>query len=86
MCSLCLAEKTEIARDTSGKMINKRNELMQKCLHKEKFKLSNFCAVLLPNKMLQKARRFTMFLIKLWPSMNLLVGLATLVALKNPLT
>ena len=43
MCSLCLAEKTEIARDTSGEMLNKRSELMHKCLHKQKFKLDNFC-------------------------------------------
>ena len=44
VCSLCLAEKTEIARDTSGEMLNKRSELMHKCMHRDKFKLANFCS------------------------------------------
>ena len=42
-CPLCLAEKTPIATDTSGKMLNRRRELMNRCLHKDPFKLSNFC-------------------------------------------
>ena len=41
-CQLCIAEKTEIAKDTSGSMLNRRRELMNKCLHKEPYKLSNF--------------------------------------------
>ena len=41
-CQLCITEKTAIARDTSGVMLNRRRELMNKCLHKEPFKLSNF--------------------------------------------
>ena len=43
MCSLSLAGKMEIARDTIGEMLNKRSELMHKCLHKQKFKLANLC-------------------------------------------
>jgi hypothetical protein len=41
-CQLCITEKTEIAKDTSGSMLNRRRELMNKCLHKEPYKLSNF--------------------------------------------
>ena len=41
-CQLCIADKTEIAKDTSGSMLNRRRELMNKCLHKEPYKLSNF--------------------------------------------
>ena len=41
-CPLCLAEKTAIARDTSGQMLNRRRELMNRCLHMDPFKLTNF--------------------------------------------
>ena len=44
-CPLCLAEKTAIARDTSGQMLNRRRELMNRCLHKDPHKLSNFCTI-----------------------------------------
>ena len=41
-CPLCLAEKTAIATDTTGEMLNRRRELMNRCLHKDPYKLSNF--------------------------------------------
>jgi hypothetical protein len=41
-CQLCIPEKTEIAKDTNGSMLNRRRELMNKCLHKEPYKLSKF--------------------------------------------
>ena len=41
-CPLCLAEKTAIAKDNTGEMLNRRRELMNRCLHKESYKLSNF--------------------------------------------
>jgi hypothetical protein len=37
-----LEEELVIAKDTSGSMLNRRRELMNKCLHKEPYKLSNF--------------------------------------------
>ena len=39
-CSLCLTEKIAIAQDKSGKMINRRREIMNRCLHKDRYKLS----------------------------------------------
>ena len=44
-CQLCLAEKTQIASDVSGLMLNRRRELMNKCRHKGKFLLDKFCSV-----------------------------------------
>ena len=46
ICSALLrssAENTAIARDNSGQMLQRRRELMDRCLHKDPFKLSNFC-------------------------------------------
>ena len=34
-CPLFLAEKTAINRDTTGEMLNRRRELMNRCHHKE---------------------------------------------------
>ena len=45
-CPLCLAEKTAIAKDNTGEMLNRRRELMNRCLHKDPYKLSNFCTSL----------------------------------------
>ena len=42
-CPLCLAEKTAIARDNRRQMFKRRRELLDRCLHKDPFKLSNFC-------------------------------------------
>jgi hypothetical protein len=41
ICQLCITEKTAIAKDTSGSMLNRRRELMNKCLHKEPYKISD---------------------------------------------
>ena len=38
-CPLCLAEKTAIATNTSAQMLNRRRELMNRCLHNDPFKL-----------------------------------------------
>ena len=40
-CNLCLEEKTTIARDRTGRMINKRKEIFNKCRHKDEFLLEN---------------------------------------------
>ena len=31
-----------IAKDSSGRMLNRRKELMNRCLHKDQYKLSNY--------------------------------------------
>jgi hypothetical protein len=36
-CQLCIAEKTELANDTSGSMLNRIKELLNKCLHNEPY-------------------------------------------------
>jgi hypothetical protein len=41
-CPLFLAEKT----DTTGEMLNRRRELMNRCLHKDPYELSNFSTIL----------------------------------------
>lgn len=40
-CDLCLTEKYHILTHT-GRILNKRNELISKCRHINKFYLSNF--------------------------------------------
>ena len=40
-CNMCLEEKTTIARDKTKEMLNKRSELMYKCLHKQRYLLEN---------------------------------------------
>ena len=40
-CDLCLSEKLEIAKDKTGRMLNRRREILNKCLHKENCKLSS---------------------------------------------
>ena len=52
-CPLCLAEKTEIAKDSSGRMLNRRRELMNRCLHKDQYKLSNYYSYLSAFQVLQ---------------------------------
>ena len=44
-CSLCLSEKIAIAKDKSGNMINRRREIMNRCLHKDRCKLSELITV-----------------------------------------
>ena len=41
-CSLCLCEKLFILKEDNEKMLNKRDELMNKCRHRNKFLLKNF--------------------------------------------
>ena len=38
-CSLCLTEKTEILMADPRRTLNRRNELLEKCRHRAKFKL-----------------------------------------------
>ena len=45
-CPLCLAEKTFIAKDTSSHMLNRRREMMNRCLHKDPHKLANYCTTI----------------------------------------
>ena len=40
-CDLCLAEKVAIARYKGVGLLNKRNELLSKCRHKNKFLIAN---------------------------------------------
>ena len=40
-CNMCLEEKTTIARDKTKEILNKRSELMYKCLHKQRYLLEN---------------------------------------------
>ena len=47
-CNLCLAEKTMIAKDVEGNLLNKRSEIANKCLHKLKHKLSQFLHIHIP--------------------------------------
>ena len=47
-CSLCLMEKTVIAKDISGQMLNRRRELMNRCLHKDPHKLTNYYSTIHP--------------------------------------
>ena len=42
VCSLCLTEKYTILSANESTLLNKRSELMNKCRHKNKFKLKNF--------------------------------------------
>ena len=41
-CDLCLCEKLMIARANSASLLNKRNELVSKCRHMNKFTLKCF--------------------------------------------
>ena len=41
-CQLCLAEKTRIITDISGELLNSRNEIMNKCRHRNRFLLENW--------------------------------------------
>ena len=41
-CSLCLEEKYAILNADDNALLNKRSELINKCRHKNKFKLINF--------------------------------------------
>jgi hypothetical protein len=36
------SRETAIATDTTGEMLNRRRELINRCLHKDSYKLSNF--------------------------------------------
>ena len=47
-CNLCLAEKTLIAKDVEGNLLNKRAEIANKCLHKLQHKLSQFIYTHIP--------------------------------------
>ena len=40
-CQLCLNEKLIILEHKENNLLNKRNELISKCRHKNKFKLAN---------------------------------------------
>ena len=41
-CNLCLSEKIAIAQDKSGRMLNRRREILNRCLHKDIHKLSSY--------------------------------------------
>ena len=41
-CDLCLCEKLMIARANSASLLNKRDELVSKCCHMNKFTLKCF--------------------------------------------
>ena len=41
VCYLCLAEKHEILTANDDALLNKRTELINKCRHKNKYKLIN---------------------------------------------
>ena len=41
VCNLCLAEKYEILTANDDALLNKRTELINKCRHKNKYKLIN---------------------------------------------
>ena len=41
-CDLCLSEKLLIAQGNPAKLLNKRDELISKCRHRNKFTLTNF--------------------------------------------
>lgn len=41
-CGLCLAEKLSIMQADQRTLLNKRSELLGKCRHRNRFKLSNF--------------------------------------------
>ena len=41
-CSLCLTEKTEILLADPKRTLNRRNELLEKCRHRAKFKLKGW--------------------------------------------
>ena len=41
-CDLCLCEKLMIARANSASLLNKRDELVSKCRHMNKFTLKCF--------------------------------------------
>ena len=43
-CNLCNTEKTLIALQNRERGLNKRGEIMQRCIHKEKVMLSNWNA------------------------------------------
>ena len=38
-CSLCMSEKVEIALHQGNNLLNKRNEIISRCLHRKRFKL-----------------------------------------------
>ena len=38
-CSLCMSEKVEIALHKGNNLLNKRNEIISRCLHRKRFKL-----------------------------------------------
>ena len=44
-CNLCLAEKASIITADKEKRLNKRNDLISKCRHMNKFLFSNFSSV-----------------------------------------
>ena len=41
-CSLCTTEKVNIARGDPEVLLNRRSEIMKKCIHKDKLMLCNF--------------------------------------------
>ena len=41
-CLLCLGEKLEIVESTSGRLLNKRDEVVSKCRHRNKYSLGKF--------------------------------------------
>ena len=41
-CNLCLSEKIAIAQDKSGRMLNRRREILNRCLHKDIHKLASY--------------------------------------------
>ena len=42
ICCLCLNEKLFIIENQGNNLLNKRNELISKCRHKNKFKFMNY--------------------------------------------
>ena len=40
ICSLCIAEKFEIANYPGNNLLNKRSEIIAKCRHRRKYKLA----------------------------------------------
>ena len=44
-CFLCMNEKLEIARHEGDDLLNKRNEIISRCLHRSRFKLKRLADV-----------------------------------------
>ena len=43
-CSLCMNEKLEIAQYKGDNLLNKRNEIISRCLHRSRFKLKRLAS------------------------------------------